>query len=191
MAESKIKPNPFDPSRFRVVASSDLGGVARKVITHIPVAKPSKQQFVRVHPGVENQMECCLLKLDTDQRPYLVAPEVSHLIGIDIKSVCLRLAIDRQGNVSLWPVPREASGGNDSNWHLSHRQIAKAAETKWIRMVSNLVVGAYEMLEAGGVVPEPTWPDMSFAQLLEIAFGGGHLVETRDHPAIKQLKGEL
>ena len=37
MAESKIKPNPFDPSRFRVVASSDLGGVARKVITHIPV----------------------------------------------------------------------------------------------------------------------------------------------------------
>ena len=191
MAEGKPKPNPFDPSRFRMAASSNPEGGARKVITHIPVSKPGKQQFVRVRPGAEVQMECGLLKLVTDERPYLVAPEVAHLIGVDIKFVCLRMAIDRQGNVSLWPVPRSALDGNENTWNLSQRKIATCAETKWIRMISNQELGAYDMIEAGGELPEPTWPDLSFTQILEIAFGGGHLIETHDHPSIKHLNGEF
>ena len=42
---------------------------------------------------------------------------------------------------------------------------------------------------AKGEIPEPTWPDLTFEDILEIAFGKTHIIDNRDHPALRKLWG--
>jgi hypothetical protein len=191
MTENPQKPSPFDPSRFRITGASSNADISRKVITAIPVRKPGKQQFVRARNGDNWRIECGLLHLEGDERAYIVDPTVAHLVGQDLKRTQLRLAIDRQGNPFLWIVPLPSSDMAENPWHMSHRQIADMAETCWIRMTSNRAVGAYEAFEATGEIPEPTWPELTVSEILEIAFGKSHVIDDRDHPALRKLRGEL
>ena len=32
----------------------------------------------------------------------------------------------------------------------------------WIKVVANMALGAYEVFEATGSLPEPEWPDIKF-----------------------------
>lgn len=190
MVGEKQKPNSFDPARFRISTGGASGDVVRKVITTIPVRKPGKQSFVRCHPSPAYRAECGLLTLDGDDRPFIVDPSVVHLVSGDLKTVQLRVATDRQGNISLWPVPLPPIDGAENSWNLSHRQIADLAEDRWVRMVSNRGIGAYDVLEATGEIPDPVWPELNLEEIFEIAFGGGHVIESRDHPALRILRGE-
>lgn len=185
------KPAPFDPARFRMNATPSTEAPARKVLTAVPTGKPSRQQFVRTRVGDDWRAECGIVKLEGDERPYIVDPSVAHLVAHDMKLVQLRLGIDRQGNLFLWPVPLPPVEGVENPWNQSHRQIADLSESHWIRMMSNNAIGAYEALEAGREIPDPAWPELTFSEILEIAFGHGHVIDDRDHPAIRKLRGEL
>lgn len=191
MDDTKNKPASFDPARFRMGAASSKDPVVRKVLTAVPAGKPGKQQFVRVRIGDDWRAECGLVKLEGDDRPYIVDPSVAHLAATDMKLVQVRLGIDRQGNLFLWPVPLPAAEGSENSWNQSQRQVADLAEKRWVRMKSNNAIGAYEAFEAGAEIPEPAWPELTFAEILEIAFGHGHVIDDRDHPALRTLRGEL
>jgi hypothetical protein len=191
MNDTPKKPASFDPARFRMSTSSSRDPVARKVVTLVRVGKAANQQFVRTRAGDEWRTECAIVHLAGDDRPYIVDPSVAHLVVHDMKHVQLRLGIDRQGNLFLWPIPLPPAEGSENLWNQSQRQIADLAETRWVRMMSNTAIGAYEALEAGGEIPEPTWPELTFAEILEIAFGHGHVIDDRDHPALRTLRGEL
>ena len=79
------KPNPFDPERFRISSNSGGGNITRKLITTIPVRKPTKQAFVRCNSADTNRAECGLLTIEGDDRPYIVYPEIAHLAGNELK----------------------------------------------------------------------------------------------------------
>jgi hypothetical protein len=49
-------------------------------------------------------------------------------------------------------------------------------------------LGSYEMFEASATIPDPVWPDVSFQELIRIAFRD-HMVGSLDHPVIKRLRG--
>jgi hypothetical protein len=49
-------------------------------------------------------------------------------------------------------------------------------------------LGAYEIFEASGDLPEPGWPDISFEEILKIAFRE-RLVDRADHPLVQRLRG--
>ena len=66
-----------------------------------------------------------------------------------------------------------------------------AAKNGWIRMKSNRACGFYDIIEPEKIMPEPDWPDMSFADMLQTAFNDDHLVERDDHPALRRLKGGM
>ena len=51
-------------------------------------------------------------------------------------------------------------------------------------------LGAYEVYEATAELPEPIWPDVSFRELVEIAFRE-RLITTHDHPVLRRLRGEV
>jgi hypothetical protein len=191
MDDMPKKPASFDPARFRMGGTTSVEPPVRKVLTAVPTGKPGKQQFVRTRVGDEWRAECGLLKLEGDERPYIVDREAAQYVALDIKHVQLRLGIDRQGNLFLWSVPLPAKDIVENSWNLSQRQIADLAEKRWVRMTSNRTIGAYEAFEAGAEIPEPTWPDLTFAEILEIAFGHGHVIDDRDHPALRTLRGEL
>ena len=178
-----------DFSKFRIPTGSSDSPVAKKVLIHVPVGKPSKQKFVRVHQDESYHFECALLRIEDDERPYLISPDIAHAVAQDIKHVILKLAIDRQGNIFLWPVPPRQEDGNENTWNQSQREIAALAETFWVRLASNSAIGSYEPFKAQGEIPEPTWPDHSFEDILEIAFGSSHVIKDREHPALLKLWG--
>ena len=61
---------------------------------------------------------------------------------------------------------------------------------KWVRVTSSMSLGAYEIFEANGDLPEPVWPDISFQEILQIAFRDRR-VDRADHPLVQRLRGEL
>jgi hypothetical protein len=54
--------------------------------------------------------------------------------------------------------------------------------------VANKHVGGYDMLVAQAVLPEPEWPDVTFDELMQIAFRE-RLIQGSDHPVVTQLLG--
>jgi hypothetical protein len=60
----------------------------------------------------------------------------------------------------------------------------------WIRLASNLSLGAYEIFEPTGNLPDPEWPDIEFNEILKIAFRD-KIIDDTNHPVLKQLRGEM
>jgi hypothetical protein len=68
--------DPFDAENLRVEAMADVD--VEKVLTSIPVRRPKRTEFVRVHP--EYVLDTYIVERDTgmDRESYLVATEVMH-----------------------------------------------------------------------------------------------------------------
>src|SRR5262245_36924706 len=82
-----------------------LVGVKRKLVT-VPVKKPEKTWFVRVHPDPAYSTQAAVLELKDDRETYLVTPDVYRDLAGGESAVTPRLihtAINRQGVVFLWP----------------------------------------------------------------------------------------
>jgi hypothetical protein len=62
------------------------------------------------------------------------------------------------------------------------------AETHWLRTIANMRAGAYDVFEATAKLPQPEWPVESFEQLFRLAFRD-RVIDSIDHPVIRQLKG--
>ena len=60
--------------------------------------------------------------------------------------------------------------------------------TQWVRMKANLSLGAYEITVAESVMADPVWPQLSFQDLLRIAYRD-RMITTLDHPVVKRLRG--
>jgi hypothetical protein len=74
-------------------------------------------------------------------------------------------------------------------WHQSAAEAAERAMTCWVRVTANRSLGAYEIFEATGNLPEPVWPEHSFPEILKIAFRG-RVVDSPDHPLVLKLQGQ-
>jgi hypothetical protein len=59
---------------------------------------------------------------------------------------------------------------------------------KWVRVTANMSLGAYEIFEAMGDLPEPVWPEHPLEEILTIAFRE-RLVDHPDHPVVQRLRG--
>ncbi len=184
-------PDPFDPATLAVApgAIGDGGiGVVRALV-HVPVRRPGRNEFVRVNPAPEFRMPCAIIEDREARETYLVSPTVAAALPGEWTLREIRVAISRQGTVFLWPVPVPSEDGRDNSWNTSQREAAERAEHHWVRVASNQPLGAYDVSEALGDLPEPVWPDHSFQKLLSVAFGNGKLVNREDHPLIQRLLG--
>ncbi len=175
-----------DFSRFRL--SQNFGSVSgvRKILTTVPVRKPLKTQFVRVHS--ENKLDTMLLRYgDNGEDLYLIDPDVMQEVGNLAKPYRLVEAIDRQNNVFVWPLAIP-DGDRPLNWHLSAMEAASNGEFEWIRMQANMSLGAYDVFIAEQNLGEPEWPELSMYGLLEIAFKN-KIINRPDHLVLLQLRG--
>jgi len=64
------------------------------------------------------------------------------------------------------------------------------AMERWVRVASDMSVGAYQAYEATGDLPEPEWPEHSFEEIVTIAFKG-KIIDSSDHPIVRRLRGEI
>ncbi len=72
---------------------------------------------------------------------------------------------------------------------VSALEAASRASGHWVRMASNMPLGAYDVYETAANWPAPQWPTESFSDLLRVAFKG-RLIDSLDHPVLKRLRGE-
>ncbi len=49
--------------------------------------------------------------------------------------------------------------------------------------------GSYDIYRATGELPDPTWPPLSFAELVQIAFKD-RFIDSPSHPVLRELRGE-
>ena len=178
----------LDAIRLRQDFASDA--VVKKALTTVPVRRPGRQDFFRVHPAESHRIPVGLLILEDTGECYAVTPGVADQLGSDVSRRCLVLVVNRQGVLSLWPLAMADENNRLHEWGRSALEAVELAKTHWVRLRSNRSLGAYEVELAATPLPEPTWPDVPFAEIVNVAFRG-KIVDTVDHPVVRTLKGAL
>jgi hypothetical protein len=178
----------FDLERLRLSQNfaDDLG--VKKALVTVPVRKPARQSFIRVHPDEAYRLQTAILELKEDRETFLVDPTLWPELGGEITPVELFTAVTRNGDVFLWPVKLPGPDGRSSDWHRSAFEIAGMAMTRWLRVQANMGLGAYEALVAQENLSDPQWPEASFRELLAIAFKDRFITDL-DHPVVRKLRG--
>ena len=189
---TKQPPNPFDPARLRL--PQDYGsalGVKKALIT-VPVTKPSKEWWVRVHPDHDYRVETAVIELKEDNETYLVEPSLWPELAMEstFSPRALFTAINLRDVTFLWPVRLPGPDGKLDQWSRSRLKAAQMAASQWVRVEPNMSLGAYEVSETSANLAEPQWPDVTFDKLLELAFKDRY-IDSLDHPVLRQLRGEI
>lgn len=178
----------FNIESLRLPASYGHTFGVKKVLTTVPVGKPQKSRFFRVHPDSDMSFDVLLLEDKENRDHYMLEPSAAQVIASLIRPTTLRTAIDRHNNVFLIPVPLPGEDGKRNQWHESLAQALQLAESHWIRINANMPAGGYDVYQAESNLGEPGWPVASMSELLEVAFRG-KIISTPDHPIVQSLLG--
>ena len=183
--------NPFDPAALRLSQDFVTFANVKKELTTVRAKRPGKQTWFRTHSSPEYRVQLAVIDLKDDDEVYAVVPALVEALKNEVLFVTIYTVIDRHGVVTLWPVRLPpADGSRDNTWHISAREAAESATTQWTRITANRQLGAYEVFHAPDGLPEPEWPaDKTLADLLQVAFGQGYLVDSLEHPVVKKLRG--
>jgi hypothetical protein len=187
-------PDPFDPAALRLSPDFNASIGVKKVLLTVPVRKPDKAWFVRVHPDSAYRLQTAVIELKEDRggETFLVAQALWPVLATEatFSPRALFTAVNRQGVVFLWPVRLPRSDGRHDEWSRTALEAANMAMKGWVRVVANMGLGGYEVFESTGPLPQPEWPDRPFRELLRIAFKD-NLIESQDHPVLRRLRGEV
>jgi hypothetical protein len=144
-----VKPNPFDPANLRLDQSFAANLGVKKHLTTVPVRKPNKQDFVRVHPDPAYILSpAAIIELKEDRETYLVTPDIANDLPGEFVAATLYTTINRQGVVHVWPVKLPGPDGKHNEWHRSAAEAAEMAMRSWVRVTPNMSLGANEISEA-------------------------------------------
>jgi hypothetical protein len=192
-SDSGSKPDPYDLDSLRLSQDFAASVGVTKLVTTIPVKKPSPEWFVRTHPDESYQIETAVLELKDgeDRGIYLPVPSLRPALAGEptFKPRRLVTAINRQGVLFVWPIRLPGADGKIDSWNQSAADAAAQSKTRWVRMALNLSLQAYEISVATASFGEPKWPRMSFQEIIKIAFRNT-LIESWDHPILQRLRGE-
>jgi hypothetical protein len=180
--------DPFDLSNLRLDQNFVESAGVKKLLTTVPVRKPNPQDYIRTHPASEYRMAVAVIELREDRELYLLPPAIARELPGEFVMASIFTAINRQGVVFLWPVKLPSPDGRVNEWHRSAQEAAEMAMRRWVRVKANMSLGAYEIFEAASTVADPQWPELSFQELLRVAFRD-RLVNRLDHAVIKRLRG--
>ncbi len=172
----------------------DQGGSSEKVVTTVPVRKPERQVFVRVHPDPAYKFQTYLLEVrddnSTQSSTYLVNPKMWEHVGELVVPKVLLASITRQGVLFLWPIKLPGPDGRSDRWSDSALVAAKHAESNWVRVSANMGLGGYDVFKANAELPEPKWPELDMDQIIKLAFRDRY-IDGPDHDVIRRLRGEI
>jgi len=184
MSEDKL-----DLERLRLSQDFQNQVGVKKAFLTVPVRKPDRQSFHRVHSDPGWCLETAIFELKEERESYLVDPDLWSELPGELAPTALFTAMNRQGVVFLWPVRLPGEDGRSNAWHQSALEAANLAKTQWVRVAANMALGAYEVFQATGSLPEPDWPELGFDALVKTAFKDRY-VRSLDHPVIRRLRGE-
>src|SRR3954447_4883118 len=165
-------------------ANTSVGAV--EVLTHVPVRKPNRHEFFRVHP--DYRLDTTVFTDKEERESYFVTPPMRAALVGEARPVILVLAITRQNALFIWPVPLPGEDGRRNAWTDTAQEAMRLAQEHWVRLMPDMGLGAYRIYRAEGQLSDPVWPDKPFEELLEIAFRD-RVIDSPDHPVVRRLRG--
>jgi hypothetical protein len=185
----KVLSDPFALDSLKISQNFGESLGVKKLLTSVPVRKPDRQWWIQVHPEIETRLETAILTIKEDNETYIVAKGLREQLANEIKPHILLLAINRNNNPFLWPIQLPDSDGKHNEWHRSALDIALNYATKgWSRIESDKNLGAYRVATSTAPFSPPTWPEMSFQEIVKVAFRD-RFIQDADHPIVKRLRG--
>jgi len=163
---------------------------SQRVLTHLQVRKPKRDEWVRCHPALAVALN---IYEDAENRAtYLVMPAALEPMADLVKRVRLTLTASYSGVFFAWPVPVPADV-RANPWHASAYAAAEVATRSWVRIAAG--AGEYSVHRRTvneGKVPE--WPGeiSDVPTMLRYAFarvGGAEVIDTAAHPVVQRLLG--
>ena len=179
----------FELESLRVSQDFVKDSGVKKLLTTVPVRKPNRQDFVRVHPESSYVLDTMLLNLKEERETYLIDPSLRDGITRELTFTRLALAVNRQKVVFLWQLRLPDSSGKTDAWSLSAMEAYEEAKRRWVRVSANMSLGAYEIYEALGDLSDPEWPEETMTEIVRIAFRNS-FIDSYDHPVLRRLRGE-
>src|SRR5262245_52740204 len=70
--DTPAAPDPFDPASLRLSQDYAANIGVKKALLSVPVRKPDKSWFVRVHPSKDYRLPTPVIELKEDRETYLV-----------------------------------------------------------------------------------------------------------------------
>ena len=172
---------------LRIDQSYTDGAVGvRKPLMTVPVKKPAKSDFFRVHP--EHHLDCYVVELKAEREHYFVRPSVAPVVSEFVEAVRLRYCVTRQGTAFLWPVKLPKDDRRADAWRQSALDAAALAEKKWIRIVPDMNLGAYQPFEAVAELGDPKWPAEAWAAVVKVALRD-RVIDSEEHAVVRDLLG--
>jgi hypothetical protein len=184
------KPGKINLNKFHLSQDIVEHGGGTKLLTVVPVRKPSKECWFRARPNMDFRVKVRVIELKDGQREtYLVDPDLWVELEGESTFVSKLLVpiLTRQQALIIWPIRLPGSDGRIDDWNASALEAAKIAVSKWVRLSPNMPLGANDIRVGPDPQPEVVWPDYSFEQIIDIAFRDKY-ISTLDHPIIRQLR---
>lgn len=184
----------FSLDQFKVSQDFQQQISVKRQLVKVPVRKPHKSWFVRVHPDSNYRATVYLVEIadSVGCELYLVSGDISSEVYAEfqqyMKVQTVYTAVSRQGDVFLWPVPQPGMDGKDLDWWESAREAASEAVNSWVRVVANQGLGVYDVYIAQGNLADPEWPSEDFGALLFKGFKG-KIIDSIEHEALNKLRG--
>jgi hypothetical protein len=182
-------PDDDDPfvSSLRIDQSYTGAAIGvRKVLLTVPVRRPNKHEFFRVHPI--HFLDCYAVELKAERETYFLAPDLAQALSEFVEPVRVRYCVSRQGVPSLWPVKLPKDDRRADSWRTSAAEAAALAETKWVRIAADMHLGAYQPFVASADLGEPKWPAETWPEVVKIALRDRR-IDSETHAVIRQLLG--
>lgn len=150
----------------------------------------NKHRFCRVHPGDKYKFRCLVVDDKDSGETYLAAPNMISHLGNLATPKTIRLAVDNAGTPKLIGEPDVDQTARKNLWHLSLKEGIKLGESKWVRIQANMNAAQYEIVDSANDLGEPRWPNQSMEEMINDAFSG-RIINSPDHPYIRQIQGRI
>ncbi|HKP05446.1 MAG TPA: hypothetical protein VJU77_19005 [Chthoniobacterales bacterium] len=178
----------IDLAKFRIPQEGLGEGQTERIMTTVRVGKPTKTAFFRVNPAQNYRMLAGIVEVGAmEPEAYLVVGALCEALleEATFSTRMLVTAVTLGSTPFIWPLKMST----DNSWTRSAHDAAEIAEKRWIRLKANSELRAYELIAAVNQNREPVWPALSFEELVDLAFRG-RVIDTADHPVLRQLRGE-
>ncbi len=156
----------------------------------VTYGKMNRNRFSRVHPAEEYKLRCLLVDDKDNGETYLATPNMAIHLGSLATPKTIRLAVDNSGTPRLVGEPDIDPTARRNLWQSSLKEAIREAEKDWVRVVSNMNANQYEITRSINDLGFPRWPKQSMEELVNDAFAG-RIIDSLDHPYIRQIQGRI
>lgn len=202
-AESPISEEPITQPRPRPRITRAAVDVSQEYATgmglsvkptEVSVRKPTYSEWNRVRDGEEWTATLALVEVNLENRTetYLIwgehAPALKSILARYIRYYQVFVCINREGNVFLWlcKLPAIRFDTRGESWTKSRLEAAAILKHSWGQVYIPDRGGRYEV-ETTSSTEEPKWPDLTFDDLLDLAFSE-RLITALDDPIVLKLR---